>query len=145
MHQHCVWRAVVGAPALPVMRAWYLLDCGRGGAASRAALWVSACPGLRLAAANVKSVACPRAWVSVRSVCHRSVCSRGSTAVSRHVVMYCPLVLLARLESTSSECRTLHTQSVPVRSAHRTAVHGVWVPGAALSFPSVAHVAVCRI
>ena len=65
--------------------------------------------------------------------------------MSRHVVIYCAMVLVTRLESTSSECRTLRTQSVPVRSAHRRAVHGVWVPGAALCLPSVAHAAVCRL
>ena len=48
-----------------------------------------------------------------------------ASVMGRHVLGCCAMVLLARLESTSSEGRSCHTQSVPARSAHRTAVQVV--------------------
>ena len=65
--------------------------------------------------------------------------------MARHVIGSCAMVLLPRLESTSAEGRSLHTQSVPVCSAHGTAVHGVGVPGDALWLPSVIHAGGCSV
>ena len=49
----------------------------------------------------------------------------AASVMGRHVLGCCAMMLLARLESTSSESRSCHTQSVPLRSAHRTAVQVV--------------------
>ena len=65
--------------------------------------------------------------------------------MSRHVVIYCAMVLVTRLESTSSECRTLRTQSVPVRSAFATAVQGWGFGGSPGFLFSVAHGLVSRV
>ena len=65
-----------------------------------------------------------------------------ASVMGRHVLGCCAMVLLARLESTSSEGRSCHTQSVPVRSAHRTAVHGGGLGVAAFPLPRGAHAAV---
>ena len=67
---------------------------------------------------------------------------RTACVMARHVLVSCAMVLVARSESTSSEGRRLHIRAVPVRSAHRTAVHGggLWV--AAFPLPRGAHAAV---
>ena len=54
--------------------------------------------------------------------------------ISKHVIMHGAMVLVARLESTSSECRTLGMQSVPVRRAHRPPVYGAGGTGSRLVF-----------
>ena len=122
-----------------------MLYAAQGEAASRAPLWVSVVLGIPLAGACFASVGRLRACLCCRTVLHSSLCSTGSTAMSKHLVVYVASVFVAGLGTTSSECRTLLSQSVPVCRAHRAAVHGVGVPGAALCVRRVPHAAVCLL
>ena len=115
--------------------------------AKRPVLRMSALQCLRLAAARSKVAECRRSWVSCRARVLSSQWSSASPAVRTHGGSGFAMGLLVRVESTSSECRAGRIQSVPVRSARMTAVHG-W--GGRQVLPclcpeeSMARCAVCR-
>ena len=112
---------------------------------SRAVLWMSALPCLRLEAASAKWIECARSWLCFWALIHSTLWSSGSTAVSMRVCIVSAMVILAPREATSSEGRALRTQSVPVRSALMTAVQGWGLRGVAWFVSSVAHGPVCRV